>query len=324
MVKLFLLFFMLVINLYPQDFKVEAFTDTSEYLIGDHIKVNYIVDHDKGISFAEPAFRNIIKDMDFISSGLAARSEEKGRIISKYEVVVSRYDSADVRIEPATWYYWFGDQKDKAAFLMDEYHAEDTTVMRAKSNEVNFRVSAVKVNVEEDIKDIKAPLSMPPDWRLILIYSVIGLLIIAIAVYLYKKLRKKETDDKPKIIIPPHIKALTALEDLERKNLWQKGEIKEFHSEITEIIRKYFEERFGLPALELTTGETMLLLSGIKDAQDIISDAEEFLSNADLVKFAKLIPINNVNENMMKKAYSIVEQTVPSDKSEEEKVTDVQ
>jgi hypothetical protein len=325
MVRNILIFIFLAVNLYAQEFKVEAFTDTTDYLIGDQIKVHYIVEHNKGISFAEPAFRDSITNIDFVGLNKLPAKEENGKIVTAYEVVLSRFDSSDIRIPPIKFYYWYGKPEDKAAFLMDEYHQEDTTVSRALSNEVTFRVNAVKVNVEEDIKDIKEPVTIPLDWKIILLYTLIGLLVIAAAVFAYLKLKKRiEEKGKPKVIVPPHVVALSELDELEKKHLWQSGLIKEFHSEITGIIRKYFEERFRLPALELTTGETLVLLNNTPDAKDVIDDAEVFLNNADMVKFAKFIPVNDVNEMMMKKAYVIIEKTIPAEKPLQEEEVNVQ
>jgi hypothetical protein len=325
MVRYILILFILTFNSYAQEFGVRAYTDTNEYLIGDHIKLNYVVEHDEGISFGEPSFRDNITNIDFIGAGRVSVKEEEGRIITVYEVLLSRYDSSDISIAPITFYYWRGKPEDKAVFLMDKYNPDDTSVFRAYSNEVNFSVRALKVNIEEDIKDIKEPMKIPPDWKLIMIYILIGLLVIAAAVYIYMRIRKKRLSIvKPKVILPPHIAALSSLGELEKKNLWQKGLIKEFHSEITGIIRKYFEERFNLPALELTTSETLTLINADSEGRKIADDTEIFLNNADLVKFAKFIPLGELNEMMMKKAYSIVEQTIPAAEPVQEEAADVQ
>ena len=53
--------------------------------------------------------------------------------------------------------------------------------------------------------------------------------------------------------------------------------VKEYHSEITEIIRRYFEERFYLPALELTTGEAIDELQKRRGTGTIIEDTQNFL-----------------------------------------------
>jgi hypothetical protein len=325
MVRFILLTLLFTVTAFSQEFNVRAYTDTSEYLIGDHVIVHFEIEYVKGISFAEPAFRDSISNIDFIGAGKVEQREESGKVFLRYEVVLSRFDSSDIKIPPITWYYWFGEQEDRAAFLLERNYGQDTTIMKAVSNEVNFRISAVKVNIEEDIKDIKAPVTIPLDWKLILLFVLIVLLLIAAGVYVYLKTKKRrEARGAPVIILPPHVIALSSLDELEKKNLWQKGMIKDFHSEITGIIRKYFEERFGLPALELTTGETLELLNNTAEAKSVLSDAEEFLNNADLVKFAKFIPVNDVNEMMMKKAYIIVEQTIPSVQEDEEEVSNVQ
>jgi hypothetical protein len=106
------------------------------------------------------------------------------------------------------------------------------------------------------------------------------------------------------------VRALTALDNLEREQLWQKGRVKEYHSNITGIIRGYFEERFNLPALELTTSEQMQQLKRVPSAEYILNTTNEFLNNADLVKFAKFIPLPSVNEAMMKQAKEIVNSTI--------------
>jgi hypothetical protein len=314
MVKVFFAFLLFASVIFPQEFRVKAFTDTSEYMIGDHIKLHFVVEHEKGFSYEEPSFRDSIQNIDVISVGKAVKKEVDGKIETSYDIVLSRYDSSDIIINPITFYYWYGPQNERAPFLYDRKTEGDTLLKSSRSNEVSFRVNAVKVNIEEDIKDVKEPLTIPPDWKIIALYIIVAVIIILIAYYLYRKYRKKKGDlpEKAKIVIPPHVIALTSLGELEKKQLWQHGLIKEFHSEVTGVIRRYFEDRFELPALELTTGETVELLARKDSAKEIIGDTNEFLNNADLVKFAKFVPLNDINEMMLKKAYDIVEKTIPA------------
>ena len=97
---------------------------------------------------------------------------------------------------------------------------------------------------------------------------------------------------------------------LEEKKLWQQNLVKEYHSEITEIIRQYFNNRFNVSALELTTSELLYELEHVPDAEKILGTTTGFLNNADLVKFAKFVPMSIVNEEMMKQAYDIVYSTI--------------
>jgi len=104
------------------------------------------------------------------------------------------------------------------------------------------------------------------------------------------------------------------LDNLEKEQLWQKGLIKDYHSNITGIVRGYFEDRFELPALELTTSESMNELRKVSEAEIIFGTTNKFLKNADLVKFAKFIPLDSVNEEMMVQAKEIVNKTIAVEK----------
>ena len=158
-----------------------------------------------------------------------------------------------------------------------------------------------------------------------LLWILIGLVVLGTAYFLYRKYRKRKSEEpvEKKIIkIPAHIKALTELDNLATEQLWQKGLIKDYHSNITGIVRGYFEERFELPALELTTSESMIELRKVSEAEIIFETTNNFLNNADLVKFAKFIPLDSVNEEMMIQAKEIVNQTIP-EKPVEAEVQDV-
>jgi flagellar basal body-associated protein FliL len=174
-------------------------------------------------------------------------------------------------------------------------------------------VKTLKVDTQAAIKDVKAPLKIPLDWRWIALWIVVGLIVIGLIYYLYRRYQKKKAEYKPVkkvVILPSYQIALNALHELEEKKLWQKGEIKEYHSSITDIIRNYFEERFSMPALELPTSEAVELLKLREGTDKILDTTYNFLSNADLVKFAKFVPLAAVNEEMMKQAYEIVNKTI--------------
>ena len=63
------------------------------------------------------------------------------------------------------------------------------------------------------------------------------------------KKKKKDLLADIKVIIPPHREALTALRLLEEKKLWQQGLVKQYYSDLTEIIRYFFERRCSIIAL---------------------------------------------------------------------------
>jgi hypothetical protein len=111
--------------------------------------------------------------------------------------------------------------------------------------------------------------------------------------------------------LPPHEQALLALRELEEKRLWQKGKVKEFYSEVSEIVRRFFEGRFRIIALELTTDEILAELKRLPSAQPILKPVNTFLLAADLVKFAKYEPTIAEHEEELQTAYAIVRAMIP-------------
>jgi hypothetical protein len=299
--KYFVLLLLLSINLSAQSISVLASVDSSDYLVGDFINYTLEIRAEKNIKITTPIIRDSLKKVEIIKELPNVSEEKDGVKSSTFGYVISFYDSASVTIPPiAVRYKVEGNDEEKVVL----------------SNPVTFIVHTLQVEQQADIKDVKEPLTIPLDWKFILLIVLIASIILAAGFYFYRRYKRKKAEQpiKKKIIkTPAHVRALTALDNLENEKLWQKGKVKEYHSNITGIIRGYFEERFNLPALELTTSEQMQQLKRVPSAENILNITNEFLNNADLVKFAKFIPLPSVNEVMMKQAKEIVNTTIPKE-----------
>ena len=304
-VALIFLFFLNVV-LYAQDIRVKASTDTTTYKVGDYINYTLRIEYDKTIGIIPPHIKDSLKVADIIRIDTAVTTEENGRMVTIIKAVLSKYDSAVVNIPPIAIKY--RTLKNPA----EKLSPDDPALKTIQSYPVTVLVHTLQVNPQAEIKDVKDPVKVPLPWLLILMWVVIASAVLGTALLLwlwFKKTKEKKIVAPPKIILPAHVEALTALNELEKKQLWQKGMVKEYHSEITEIIRAYFERKFDLRALELTTTEVNLQLKEKSGASNIIDITNDFLNNADLVKFAKFKPENSVNEEMMKQALEIVNRT---------------
>jgi hypothetical protein len=298
----------LSLNLFAQNISAEAYTDSANYLVGDYINLTIKVKYDEGITVSNPLIKDNFKDIEVIKVEEPVLLEENGKQIVEFKYIVSVYDSTDISISGIPVGYKTGN---------------DTLLQTVNSNPVYFTVHTVPVKPEEEIKDVKEPIKIPLDWKTILLYLLIIIAIAGLAYFLYKRYKKKHEGEEIKQTqprIPSYITALNSLHQLEEEKLWQKGKVKEYHSKITEIIRRYFEDRFYLPALELTTSEAMVRLKERYDTAEILQATDEFLNNADLVKFAKYNPVPDLNAEMMKQAYKIVEMTIPKEKPQREAV----
>jgi len=143
-------------------------------------------------------------------------------------------------------------------------------------------------------------------------YLLGGLLIIVLLSYLYARHVKKKNSVEETIIEikrPAHEIALDKLHQLDEKKLWQDGNVKEYQSELTYIIREYLEDRYEIQALESTTGE---ILNDLKEQSFDTKHSDKLtkiLQIADLVKFAKAKPGAELHQEFMDDAYSFVRET---------------
>ena len=96
---------------------------------------------------------------------------------------------------------------------------------------------------------------------------------------------------------------------LKDKELWENGKLKQYHSEISEILRAYLEDRFQILALELPTYDILKnLKNGNLQKEDLII-LTTILQRADLAKYAKSKPTGSKNDESMNLSISFVKNT---------------
>jgi hypothetical protein len=167
-----------------------------------------------------------------------------------------------------------------------------------------------------DIMDLKAQQvtgKQPLLWLWLLLAAVmLTVTVIAIRFFL-RKLKKAPPTPPP---IPPYEEALRALAALDAKQYPLKGMIREYAFELSEILKRYIERRFGTNAAEFTT-EEMLAWLGISPLdKELKASMEWFFRAADPVKFAKFLPDRNIVGRFGVEARGFVEATKPPAESE--------
>ena len=78
----------------------------------------------------------------------------------------------------------------------------------------------------------------------------------------------------------------------------QKGELKEYYSEISTIIREYTENRFGFNALDLPTYNILVELKKLNVDKEIIKSLGVILKRADNIKYAKGLSLEEENKEV--------------------------
>lgn len=174
----------------------------------------------------------------------------------------------------------------------------------------NVKVDTLKQKMY-DIKTVQSQETSSNWWVYLLLFVIF--VWLAFGIFWFLKNRKKPQKEEEIVYTSPIEKATSLLQSLEKKELWQKGEVKSYYSELTDIVRNYIEEEIQIPAMESTTSELVLSLKNVakqkklKLSQETLSNLEKVLKQADLVKFAKVKPLDfEIEEDKKRVTNSIV------------------
>ena len=278
---------------FSQDVAVTAKLDTNAMLIGDHVGVTLKYTGPAKSQVLWPFLPDtILGNITIIGRGKidTVYTADKQSVTYSQQLNFTCYDSGFYTIPSIPFKYRI---------------LPDTTSRMAVSTMMLLAVHTVKVDTTQAFKPIIGPLSVPVTFREMLPWILAGLALVALivgAVWYFKKRKKQEPvfTLKPRIILSPHEQALQELEKLRIKKLWQSGRVKEYYSELTEIIRRYIENKYRLPALEQTSAEILDSLTGNAVCPpSVIDKLGDLLILADMVKFAKTQPVATENEKSL-------------------------
>jgi hypothetical protein len=229
------------------------------------------------------------------------------------------------------------------------FTAPDGKPGRVETDPVSVTVESVLSEEEQEIRDIKPPLSVKKRWKeIILSYALLiglaGAAATSVLVSVRKKsdiealarrlweritrplgvlaawllrllaLRKKTGPVAYRIEeagpeIPPEEAAFRELARIEELGLIEKGLIKDLYTLVSEVLRRYIERKSGVLAMELPTSYIMSEMAGRGIMSECHAELREVLEEGDLVKFAKYIPQDEAARSVISRARDIVRRT---------------
>ena len=281
-----------------------ALLDSNEMLIGDRMTVHYKVElgeKDRVLNVVPTEPFDSVKNFEVVNEGAWKLSSRQGRNIYYRDIVFTVWDTGLYKM-PIVAFTVENNQGEQLIF-------SSNPVLLTVKNPAGWDKALELAPIKDIIKE---------EWRFedVLPYVMIGAALILLSIvgwFLYKKLKKEPEKQalQRRIVQPPHVIALEKLSVLKNKNLWQKGEIKEYYSELSHILREYLERQLTIPALESTTEELIILIHKEKINDNWLKNLQELLQTADLVKFAKGVPPEEVHDMYWQDALTIVEKTKP-------------
>ena len=275
-----------------------AVLDTNTILIGDQIKLNISVELNLNEECNWPQFTDsVYEKVEIIKKyNLNETETENSKIISQ-QVVLTCFDSGSYYLPPIV----FNENKKTEGLLLN------VNTIAINDSSAMMDITDTKIGTKDDYTPEEITEKRKRFW--IMIAWIIGILLLLFLIYyLIKKYKKGESlITKRKIVIPPHITALNKLQNLNKKKLWQKGELKEYYSELSLILREYTENRFNFQALELPTSDIIRNLTQLDS--DLLSKLEFVLQKADNIKYAKGLSLDEENKENMKKSKEFIQLT---------------
>jgi len=305
MFKKILIYLLFSTSLFAQQ-KVVTSIDTTKIKIGAEFKLTLKTSVDTLSKVVFPKLKNI-GALEVIHSYPidTIKKDDRYELIKKYGL--TQFDSGKYTIPSIKILI------NNKAFLTDSIKVEVA----------NVQVDTLRQKMY-DIKDIVKAEDSSNWWK----YLLGILLILGIGAFVYwytKRHQKKKIEEE--VYKTPIEKATSLLNTLEKKELWQHGEVKAYYSELTDIARNYIEEAIEIPAMESTTSE---LIAGLKAAslkkkmklsQETIENLFTVLKQADLVKFAKSKPLEfeiTEDRNRIQRAILTLDEAIPVEVAIEE------
>jgi hypothetical protein len=174
---------------------------------------------------------------------------------------------------------------------------------------VAVTIGSVLQEGDTELRDIKpqAAIPIPAAWPWIAAGLAAVAALVAVTVWRTRRRRKDAVDNRL-----PHEVALDGLAAIEGLHLPEQGRFKEHYTFVSATVRTYLERRFGIPALERTTGEIRPDLARIELSPEVAAALIAFLRASDLVKFSKWTPDVESAHELLAQGRLIVETTKPA------------
>jgi hypothetical protein len=278
--------------------------DTSSIRIGDRVQLRLHATLPKSATLYWP----VVGDTITSNIEVAGKSKVDTNTTSRNDFInysqnflITSFDTGFHYIPPFTIHYSY---------------AGDTARHELTTEGAYLKVRTVEVDTTKAIRDIRGPIQAPLTFTEIAPYlgavAILGAIIGLVWYYFWRKRMNKPLFPViTKTSGPPWQIALQNLDTLELKKLWQNGKIKEYYSELTDVLRQYLHSQHEIDAMEMITSEILEAYDAAKLKHEARKLLSTILELADYAKFAKATPLKAENEMSMTYARQFIEETKP-------------
>ncbi|MDB5048536.1 MAG: hypothetical protein JWO30_1607 [Fibrobacteres bacterium] len=223
-------------------------------------------------------------------------------------------DAGNLKIQ--TWHF------DLSTYTVGKYtippqlvvyrHGTDTTAATYYTQPIEINVIRTSPETVKDIADIAtlAEVKSAQPW---LAYGLGAAILIAAALLLWKRFRRKAPPKAAKPALPPFEEAMAKVAGLKDLSLIRQNRAREFCFHLSEALRRYLDRRYGTDSLESTTAE---FLEKARSLPVTVAQKQwlgEFCEATDLIKFASAPLLESDAGVLIQKTEEFLRQTRPKE-----------
>lgn len=284
---------------FSQSVSIDVKSDSIMLWVGDQTKIHLEVTCDANQHIDFPIYQDtLITGLEIIPPTVTDTQyvNNKKRIIVTRDYTVTSFDSSLYYIPPFQVYV-------------------DSVPYYSEGLALSFYMFDVDTLNAEAFYGPKDIMPMPLKWQDLdlAVYSyILFILFLFTSLFLIKRFKYNKPIIrviKIALKLPPHQRALDMIEQLRKAKRAHDSNPKEYYTELTDIVRSYIKDRFEFDATEMTSSEILERLNESYDKESL-SDLKLLLSTADLVKFAKYVPLLGENDQNLVIAMDYVKKTM--------------
>jgi hypothetical protein len=270
--------------------------DSTQVTVGDRITFTVLVDHEIGARVVWPDSLDLDPfEVLEARAGLPEVNGERERSTAVLSLTVFELGVLEI-----------------PSFEL-EVLSGDGSVEVVSTRRYGIQVLSVGADETGDIRGIRGPMAIAISVVRVALFAILLVSLLIVAYQLFRRFRRRPSDDSASDPGPPlrpaHELALEALDRLAASPMLDRGQVKEYHIEISDVLRRYVEARFGVPALEMTTWEVVGGLEREGVEPEFRDGLRSFLDRCDLVKFAKVRPDVDSSRSLILEGRSLVERS---------------
>jgi hypothetical protein len=269
--------------------------------VAELVELKITVEHPEDLKARLPAIGATLEDLEVVNPGnVTTRHLEPGIDLTERVVTVRGFRPGAYSVGPFD-------------ILLVPEGGTVKTISSAKTQIEIYTVVKGATRLA-DLRPSKGPFDLPPapaSWMAFVIVAVLAVVGgIGAALYLRWSARAAELCEREAARRPADEVALEELRLIRDSKILEEGQVSEFTDKVSDVLRRYLEARYELPAPDRTTEEFLDVIAREpildRDRKKFLAD---YLAQCDLVKFAAHDPGRKDLERLYESSVTFVHET---------------